>query len=35
MDVYIYYLCYVLGIIHGNHCDRKNTKNNYICILFK
>ena len=29
LNVYIFYLRFALGIIHGDRCDRKNTKNNY------
>ena len=28
LNVYILYLRFALGIIHGDRCDRKNTKNN-------
>ena len=30
LNVYIFYLRFALGIIHGDRCDRKNTKNNYF-----
>ena len=30
LNVYIFYYCFALGIIHGDRCDRKNTKNNYF-----
>ena len=30
LNIYIFYLCFALGIIHGNHCDRKTPKNNYF-----
>ena len=28
--VYIFYLPFALGIIHGDRCDRKNTINSYL-----
>ena len=28
--IYIFYLRFALGIIHGDRCDRKNTKINYF-----
>ena len=30
LNVYIFYLRFALGIIHGDRCDKKNTKNNYF-----
>ena len=30
LNVYIFYLRFALGVIHGDRCDRKNTKNNYF-----
>ena len=30
LNVHIFYLCFALGIIHGDRCDRQNTKNNYF-----
>ena len=32
LNVYILYLRFALGIIHGDLCDRKNTKNNYFIL---
>ena len=32
LNVYIFYLRFALGIIHGNRCDRKTPK---TMILFK
>ena len=29
LNVYIFYLRFALGIIHGDRCDRKTPKNNY------
>ena len=29
-NVYIFYLCFVLGIIHGDRCDRKTPKTIYL-----
>ena len=26
LNVYIFYFCFKLGIIHGDRCDRKNQK---------
>ena len=30
LNVYIFYLRFALGIIHGDRCDRKTPKNNYF-----
>ena len=30
LNVYIFYLRFALGVIHGDSCDRKNNKNNYF-----
>ena len=32
LNVYIFYLCFVLGIIHGDRCDRKTEK---TIVLYK
>ena len=32
LNVYIFYLCFALGIIHGDRCDRKTPK---TIIVFK
>ena len=31
LNVYIFYLLFVLGIIHGDHCDRKIPKPIVLC----
>ena len=33
LNVYIFYLRFALGIIHGHRCDRKNTPKNHCYIL--
>ena len=30
LNAYMFYSCFALSIIHGDHCDRKTPKNNYL-----